>query len=174
MIYTLLIAGMFSFLPSKYCNNEPHYIKLSDKIVKSYKKDIQKKYGLHATGGGGGFIDAINVVSITVVSEKPSNLADSRKQYVELVTDLLYRYNHSEEVRPFLGNYPFTAKNVRILVIYNSDPNIEVEDRVFTANMRDGLVSYGVKNQYMPAPDDHIREPFEEAYFKVYGKEWTP
>ena len=158
------------------CSKEetPKHIDLSAKIRKTFTQEIAKEYSLEPMGYGGGYIDTINKVYIAFTTQRTINLDQARIEYVNIISELLKAYNHNKEVRPYLQNYPFTPSNVEIFIIYNDDDKVNIPDRVYTVNMSEGVISFRINNEPSAAHENYVRETFEEAYFKVYSKEWTP
>lgn len=174
MNYLLLTTTIFGFLFGLFKKPDPIHIQLSDQISVPFAKRMAKKYGMKGSGGGGAFIDTVNKVSIFFDTNRAISLDECRQEYVDMITEMLYLYNHNEEIRPYLGTYPFTAKNISIFTIYNDDPRICIKDRVFTANVLYGTINFRIKNIKSANDEVYHRETFEEAYFKVHGKAWEP
>ncbi|MFI0434548.1 MAG: hypothetical protein ACH350_02315 [Parachlamydiaceae bacterium] len=85
---------------------------------------IGKKYRMHSLGGGGGAKpDGIWLIAISLEkSEAALTEKEARELIIQCMDDLLTIVNHDDQLKPFLKNYPFTAKNVE-LVIYSYDKN---------------------------------------------------
>lgn len=174
MSYSIAFATiLFSFF-GIFSKPEPIHIKLSDKISGPFAKRMAEKYDMKGSGGGGAFIDKVNNVSIFFDTNRAISIEECRQEYVDMITEMLYLYNHNEEIRPYLGVYPFTAKNIKIFTIYNDDPRICIKERVYTANVLYGDICYRIRNTDTVLPEDYYEETFEEAYFKVHGKAWEP
>jgi hypothetical protein len=174
MNYIIIFATFFSSFFGLFKNKESLHVQLSHKISRPFAKRIAKKYGMNGSGGGGAFINTINEVCFFFDTKRSISINECRREYVEMLTEILCLYNHNEEVRPHLRNYPFTAKNINIFIIYNDDPNICIKDRVYTANATGGTIYYRIRNTNTTNDEDYYEETFEEAYFKVYGKAWEP
>ncbi|MCB1114001.1 MAG: hypothetical protein KDK62_04530 [Chlamydiia bacterium] len=153
---------------------ESTHVRLSRQISDPYISEMSKQYCFKYFGGGGAFLNTVNEISIIFVSPYVISLDECRLQYVRMIETLLKKYNSNEEIRPYLGNYPFEPKNLEILIVYNLDPNLSIPNRVYSVTMINGVIFFEIKDTDSVAPENYIKEPFEEAYFKVYGKEWTP
>ena len=91
-------------------------------------RELEKKYGMASFGGGGGAgPDGIRLMSLSLnrVDRGSLNEEEARKLIIECVDDFLKAVNNNEQLRPFLRDYPFTAKNIE-LDIYNIDKNQEL------------------------------------------------
>lgn len=53
------------------------------------------------------------------------NLEEARRLYVEVVEDFLNRINNNKEIRSYLHDYPFTIKNLDLMIHFSEDTNDE-------------------------------------------------
>ncbi|MCX6991325.1 MAG: hypothetical protein NTX49_09750, partial [Chlamydiae bacterium] len=81
-----------------------------DKLCNNFVKKAHKKYGLQCDNFGGKMTDGIEEVAFTFVSRKKTSLEKARKMEVELTEMLLHDINSNQKIRPYLKQYPFTAK----------------------------------------------------------------
>ncbi len=91
------------------------------------------------------------------------------RTYSKKNEDLLRRYNQDEEIRPYLKNYPFTSKNLRIVIYLVDQKGIDIHN---TGNSKEflsaiyqswGRVRYAIENDEKPNPQDIFEETYEEA-----------
>ena len=61
---------------------------------------------------GGGFLNKVNEISIGFTMKVDIDIPTARKILIEMSQDLVARINASEEIRPFLKNYPFKLSNL--------------------------------------------------------------
>jgi hypothetical protein len=125
-IILILIALMtisFSMEPKMDQGQSEHGKMLYSFVAKTGKK-LAKKYGMSTSGAGGGAReDGIWLMSLAFYRYgKPLTEEEARKLIISCVDDFLEAVNHDEELKPFLKDYPFTAKNLS-LTIYNYDKN---------------------------------------------------
>jgi hypothetical protein len=83
---------------------------------------LEKKYGMSPCGiGGGAKEDGIWLMALSFDRYgDPLTEAEARKLIINCVDDFLEAVNNDEQLKPFLKEYPFTAKNLD-LTIYNYD-----------------------------------------------------
>lgn len=174
MNYIIILATLFSSIFGSSKNEESIHIQLSNKISGPFRKRVEKKFGLYNSGGGGGYIDNVNKLIFFFKTDRAITIDQCRLEYVEMLTEILYLYNHNEAIRPYLSNYPFTAKNIEIFTIYNQTPCLDINDRVYNANVFNGVLCFNITQTDTFKPEDYHKETFEEAYFKVHGKAWEP
>ncbi len=148
---------------------EPNYIRMSDRIVKQYLKDMKNQYDLDCFGCGGGFLNKVNEIIISFEKQGPKSKKELRELVIKINEDLLKRYNENEEIRPYLKNYPFTAKNLRIGILLTDEKGNAIHNK---GSNKEGLravyqswgnISYQVKNDEKPNPQDVFEETYEEA-----------
>ena len=81
-----------------------------DKLSYDFAKKIYKKYGIRCDYFGGKMAKGIEEVGFTFISRKKTSLEKARKMEVELTEMLLHDINSNPKIRPYLKEYPFTAK----------------------------------------------------------------
>ena len=166
----LIISVVLFFLMACTSRRGPEYCRMSDKIVSQYIKDMRKHYGLYSFGSGGGFFECVNkiMVSFTLVGER--NIDELRELTVLATEDLLKRFNSDEKIRPFLKNYPFTEKNIRIAIylidkegkgIINKGTGKELLGSVIQSY---GTLWYQIENEDKPFRQDVFEEPYRDAF----------
>jgi len=117
----ILMFILTIFLSSCSSDPEPEHVILSGKITKKFAEDLKKDKNYLYMGGGGGFQQKINLVTLTFRVNEKVTIDQARKMYVKYNEELVKRFNEDEEIRPYLKNYPFTHKNVKVNFIYFPD-----------------------------------------------------
>jgi hypothetical protein len=173
-IITFLMS--FIFLFGCNSNREPNYIDMSNEIVDNYLIDMKSYHGLRCFGRGGGFMEKVNVISISFTLQGQRNQMELREIIVSITEDLLKRYNNNQEIRPYLKNYPFTAENLRIAIYLVDDKGAHIHNKGSLRDLFSGVfqsygeVSYAVENDLKPYPQDVFEETYEEALMIVKNK----
>ncbi|NNM43195.1 MAG: hypothetical protein HKM07_02505 [Chlamydiae bacterium] len=135
-----------------------NYERIADAITAETAKKLQNEKELILTGTGRqmmmmgfNFYEAVN-----------SEIA--RKLLICCVEEYLSAINNNEKIRPYLHEYPFTDKNVKIVIyFYNSDGSDVSSDRISVAAISKGIVTYYVKtSDNQPLKDIH-EETYQEA-----------
>ena len=111
---------------------------VSDRVTAETGRKVCEKYHMRMTGIGGGAPGGKlwNLEAWFTRDGKKLNLEESRKLVVSIVEDYLEAINKNEELRPFLRDYPFTAKNLGIMVINQDENGDEVYDPYIGGMMR--------------------------------------
>jgi hypothetical protein len=96
--------------------------RVSDEILNKVIFDMQKKYDLYACGTGGEMMDEIRMLAISFFYYHPIDIDEGRQLLISAIQHLVDEVNNNPEIRPYLANYPFQAKNIEIRVfICNPD-----------------------------------------------------
>jgi hypothetical protein len=102
---------------------EEKHVKLADKLIYKYCKEITKaNKALRVTGTGGRMMGDIQEIAISFFLYKTITISEARCLYVSMVEQFLNLVNNDPNIRPYLREYPFTAKNFD-LIIGVIDPN---------------------------------------------------
>ena len=100
--------------------------KLLYQFINRQGKILGKKYHMEQSGNGLGGMDKVWLMTIAFDRYgTPINEQEARSLVVHCVEDLLEAINNDEQLRPYLRDYPFTAKNLRLSII-NFDKNQDV------------------------------------------------
>ncbi len=163
---------------SSYQYEEPVYGKMADKISVRTIKILSKRHDMYLVGTGGGFIDHVNLLSLSFDVCRPLALEDARELIIDSVEEFLFQINSNEEIRPYLKNYPFTSADVKVSIFSYSqkhesiyDPYISAVSNVTRRNSNQTELWFRTE-----APDQpfgyktEIREDYEEALRIVKGK----
>lgn len=133
MIMLLMIIApficSFSFLKSQ----PRDYADIARDIRANVGKKLSKKHQMDLIGEGGGMMGSVYMIGLSFQIRHPLNRNEARARIVDCTEELLAAINSSEEIRPFLKNYPFTPENLELAIFSVSpkgeklyDPNIAV------------------------------------------------
>ncbi len=167
IILIILLLGLTVIGCDK--GGEPNYIRMSDRIVNQYLKDMKDLYGLNCFGCGGGFLNKVNEIIISFKIQGPKNREELRELVIKITEDLLRRYNDNEKIRPYLKNYPFTDRNVRIGILLTDEKGISFhnkgadKERLCAVYQFWGSICYQILNEEKPYLQDVFEETYEEA-----------
>ncbi len=152
---------MFLFGCSSFGYQSPRYVKLAHKITEKTARELKAQKNLYLVGTGGQMMDDIQMMMMGFNFYKIVDIETARKLLVDSVQEYLAAINSSEEVRPYLHNYPFTAKNVEIVIyFYSPDGSRGPPDKIKIAATNHGEVVY-----YIDDPEKHtIKSMHEETY----------
>lgn len=166
IIIFIIIFAPLSFSFTFFKSKKPRdYEVIANEITAKVAKRLTKKHQMDWIGEGGGMMGSVYMLGLSFQIHHPLVRNEARELIVDCVQELLAAVNTNEEIRPFLKDYPFTAKNVQILIFSNYpngkeayDPYISVvsvatSDDIFFSTTEPNKNSY--KNRY--------RESYSEA-----------
>jgi hypothetical protein len=151
------------------CDSMTYQLPDDEKIVNRITEETAKKLGerekLALIGTGGQMMHKIEMLSMSFQLFHEVDLQKAREIIVYAVREYLSDINNNEEVRPYLHNYPFTAKNVEIMIfVYGPDRRELPPQKIGYISSRNGILKY-----YNRADRDHpiCKETYEEALGKI-------
>ena len=163
----LLNAGFFLFMIpflvgcSSFGYQSPRYIKLAHKITSETGKQLKAQKNLYLVGTGGQMMDDIQMMAMSFYYYQEVNLKTARELVVYVVREYLSSINGNKEIRPYLHEYPFTAKNVEIRIfVYNPDGSELPSDKIYCMECIDGQIKYYTRSDYW---NPMLEETYEEA-----------
>ena len=132
---------------------------LIHQIMNDHIQHMKDKYQMTPVMRGGGFMDDINEVGLGFFYVDKGSIESARKLIVYGAEKLLKSINDSEEIRPYLHNYPFTAENLNYSITF-VDENLKIrQEEIARTLLIIGNVSYSVDGT-----------PEKPGYQKVFGE----
>lgn len=156
------------------CTHPPEYHpvdyeRLSDKVTYQVINELQKKHGLVFAGIGGGMMGNIREMSISFDLFHEVDLSEARALSIDCGQTYLQAINDSKELRPYLREYPFTIKGVRILIWIHKKHWLKVEvGSICFISLSNGTLRYRIqKPSEFDSNDILLEETYEEALKKL-------
>jgi hypothetical protein len=159
---TVLFSLIMGYLMPYQDVNRSLEEKLVNEILFSTGEAIEKKYKIKVVGDGAAMPGGdIRELSLIFNTKKRLSKQSLRKLLVECSDELLNQINSNLEIRPFLNVYPFTEKNIEI-VIFNHDQNGRglTDPEISSAEISRGLLIYRTVD---PADSFKYKNEFEET-----------
>ncbi|MCB1160819.1 MAG: hypothetical protein KDK45_25175 [Leptospiraceae bacterium] len=148
--------------PSDY--QVPQYEKLADKITDKIGKKLEEKKHLKLVGTGGQMMDDIQMMGMSFFYYHEVSLEESRELLVYAIRKYLKAINANEQIRPYLHEYPFTDKNVEIMIwFYNPDRSNLPSDKIYHASIIGGKMNYYIEGKNKYSRISIQTESYEEA-----------
>jgi len=128
-IKTIILATLSLMSCQTSATDTDNYCKITDHLIKEYIHQIRTKLDLNIMGWGGAMLDNVKGIYIDFTCSNSATFEEARELLVKAVDTLLTIINSSEEIRPYLANYPFTDKNLRLGILFPStqDPKGKVK-----------------------------------------------
>ena len=150
---------------------EPDYERIAGKITVETAMKLEKQRNLHLAGTGGGMMNDIQMMAMGFDCHQEINLNESRELLLYAVDEYLSDINKSEDVRPYLHNYPFTEKNVEIRVwISKPDGTDPSSGNIYYISAIKGILRYSIPGADKYSSKVICEETYEEAKQKRNSK----
>jgi hypothetical protein len=169
-LFSIIILAALCFM-CLFMNKTPDREKIADKITAITAKEIDKKLGLKCIGTGGGMMYDVESLFMAFVSKKPFEIDSGRKLIVECIQTYLKNVNSSEKIRPFLHNYPFDIRNIKISI--HGPSTLEDSKYISLVTIRGKKISYEKDMGEDKLLETLFEETFEEA-LKIVEAERSP
>lgn len=138
---------------------------ITDQI--KYKINCQlSKEGFQTWGTGGAYYPTIRLVSDSYATDKYryTSINDVRLLICRVVEMYLTDLNNEKRIRPFLYNFPLTAKNIELSFnFFDKYPDELSAPYIASVHCSNGLLTYYSNNE-MGKSVAVLKESFEQAY----------
>lgn len=104
------------------------YVSMADKITVDVAEKLTKRYHMRVIGISGGMAGHVNTIGLHFQIHGPLTKEKLREILVNSVEVFLTSINADEKIRPFLKNYPFTEKEIKIAIFIVDESGIHVYD----------------------------------------------
>ena len=156
---TVFFALMFG------CSQAEDYPTLARQVRSQTTNQLEKEKNLFCVGTGGQMMGDIQAMEIVFQYFHLVNLEESRELLVHAIRTFLKNINDNKELRPYLHNYPFTTKNIEIMIwILQPDGNYPPQGSIEFIALKKNILSYKLVQpaKFADWPILH-EETYEEA-----------
>ncbi len=165
-VFLLVFSSIFSCSTVGY--QSPRYVKLAHEITANTARKLEKEKKLYLVGTGGGMMHDIQAMHMSFDYYQEVDLQTARELIVYAVREYLSDINNNEEVRPYLHNYPFTAKNVEIRIwVSKPDRSNPSSGRIDYISAINGVLNYYTRGEKQYSRKTIYEETYEEALSKI-------
>jgi hypothetical protein len=149
---------------SSFGHQSPYYVKLAHEITAKTANKLKDQKNFYLAGTGGQMMDDIEMLMMGFYFYYEVDLETARTLVVYAIKEYLLEINNDQEIRPYLHEYPFTAKNIEIIIwIYNPDRSNLSSEKIYNISAINGLIDY-----YMRGSEKYSRQVIcEETYEKA-------
>ena len=138
------------------------YEKVVNELTFETAVHLQKEKHLVLIGIGGGMVDTTNHLSMSFQLHHEVGLEEARELAVYATEEFLKAINGSEELRPNLHHYPFTANDVGIWIWLKKPDRRDVPlGEICFIISKGGRVSYSIKK----TEEEERLEEISDIYF---------
>lgn len=169
MSLILNIGAIFIFSCLFECSSfdyqSPVYIKLAHEITEKTGNELKEQKNLYLVGTGGRMMDDIQMMAMSFDYYQEVNLETARELIVYSIKEYLSAINSNMEIRPYLHEYPFTAKNVKITIFFfNSNrSSLPLEKIECVASVNSKLRYYIGSNYHQPICEENYEEILQKT-----------
>jgi len=154
------------------CNSMTYKLSDDEKIVNQITQETAKKLrenkNLVLIGTGGQMMHEIEMLAMSFNYYHEVNLEQARELIVYAINKYLSDINNNQEIRPYLHEYPFTSKNVEIMIFVYGPDRLELPpEKIYCITSRNGILRY-----YTRSDRDHpiCKETYDEAKRAISSK----
>ncbi len=165
-----LFAIFLSFAPLKVMKENifyspPNYIRIASEIRSKTGIILANRYNMDLIGTGGGFVKQVNMLALMFNIKGPLSKDRLRFILVDCVETFLKEINDNIEIRPFLKNYPFTNKEIKIVLFVKDQKGYEIVDPyIAVCSNLEGLIYFKIMQKDNPIRYKNIEsEPYLES-----------
>ena len=154
------------------CNQEQSISergKLAYKISGRIVEQLKIKYDLDFIGvglSGSGDEKTIKTIMLDFTLNHLVTKEEGRDLILKCTTDFLHEINDSEELRPYLVQFPFTYRNIELTLLFYSDTRHEdtLDPNIWCISLVDGIIKYKIANIQNPFTNKSVeKESYEDA-----------
>ena len=159
LISTTTLLGSQDLTPYKNAPSKDELI--VKKITDSVAQKLLIKYNLHLIGTGAQMMNDIEMLAMDFYYYNEVDLQTARNLLVLAIQNYLDEINQNIEIRKYLKNYPFTAKNIEIGIhIFKPDGTKVPKDKIYYLSAINGILYY-----YLDDPTHFSRILFHQETF---------
>lgn len=164
-----MLIFLMTFL-SVFFQSPSEHEKINNRFSRQLSKNLHSYWGLNGGWCGGKLNPTLDIVRFNYDLNQSLDKDEIRKVYVDVMEYMLHMYNTNGKLRGSLGEFPFRNKNIQIII--HLIPNENKLGKISSVKgFQDKVIFTYVTDDMSYVRDE---ETFEEAYFKVYGREWDP
>lgn len=149
----------------------PFHYNYNNSIQRCINPQIRSNWNVLGGMCGGKLSPTLEVIDFAFWSDEHPSKERARQIFLEVTDYILFNYNSSEKLRPFLVNYPFNPSNVEVTIFFYK---VSLEGEIETVSGFKDKIFYKRVSTELICKKKLEYEDFDEAYYSVYGKKWDP
>ncbi len=135
---------------------------------------LSKELNLCPCGSGGQIMHEIEKLSLMFDCFEPLDTDRARRLLVTAVEKFAEEINQNEELRPYLSNYPFEAKNIHIIIYIQDRKWKDFPGSLSVVRSERGILEYKMNDPESQSSQTICKETFDEALEKVHRRKEDP
>ena len=147
------------------------YEVIARQIRSQTAKELKKEKDLIPVGTMGQMMGDIQAIGLSFQYFHLVNLEEARELLVDAIQVFLRNINENKKIRPYLHNYPFTTKNIEIIIwIYQPDRSKPPLENLQCLSVENGILTYGLVAPSRSAPYPILHEETYEEALKILAE----
>jgi hypothetical protein len=144
--------------------------RLCDTIMSKVAVKLQHEKGLIPCGSGGQTSHGVQMLALSFDYRQPTTIENGRKLLIAAVQEFVQSVNAEEQIRPYLQNYPFEAKNVQISIFLQNPDGSKLSSGLHVISAYEGILNYNIDDPEGPLFKTLLEETYEEALQKLHAQ----
>lgn len=143
----------------------PFYIEHANVLATRFSRVYQVENRLVQTANGGGMRHGIAQIIRDFESNQKIDVEEGRRLYIRGIELLCSVFNHDLAIRPYLYNYPFEEKNVRMMLSFKNPIDGQPYSAPYVSLIYhlNNKIYYHTYNPYVNHYENFYEEPYAEA-----------
>jgi len=159
-LFAFLLVGVFF----QACSTKSKEEIAAYELMNSFIKVEKKENNLCLMGIGTSMPDTIHKFNLTFVTYQNLNVNQARILFINSTQKLLDRVNVNRQIRPYLNNYPFNAKNLDFTIMFEDiRGNFVNPPHIAFVSLTDGKIRYNINDPITDEFNKIHSETYEEA-----------
>lgn len=169
-----LVNGIFIFIGiilgfpmyAQESSKSINYVVFVNQVTNAFIEEVRKEFGLQCIAEGGSMPYDVFDISLCFMAYRKATIDEARELEVVLIEKFLKIINAHEKIRPYLREYPFPAKRVRLSISFHKKNNLpETENSIDYVHQCKNKLFYTFHDSKMDYSSiDLWEEPYEDAY----------
>lgn len=177
MIVVLRLFFFINIVLICSCSNKdlPPEYNIAFEIIQKTRKSFKEKYDLNLIGiGYSGNESVFSTLRIDFTSTFAFDKHESRELIFKCVDEFLQKINESEELRPFLVQYPFSYENVEMAIFFFANKDFKQSvpyPNICVITLTDGMVRFCTEDESDPYVYKSVeKESYKESLLILNGR----
>ncbi|MFA6502233.1 MAG: hypothetical protein WCT85_05530 [Parachlamydiales bacterium] len=116
-IFFLLILNILLISCSKEERDMHRRKNIEQKLLLKTTNQLEKEKQVKFSGFGGSSDNGLTMLSLSFETDKDYDILTGRELIVYCAEEFLKNINSDEKIKPYLKNYPFDSKNIKVFLL---------------------------------------------------------
>lgn len=153
-----------------YSTPIPKHALISKQITTHVAQKLLAEKNLHLIGSGGQMMEEVKILRMKFDYPEEVDLSAARSLITSAIECYLNEINQNQEIRKYLKNYPFTARNIQIgIYIHKPDGSDVHKDKLYYISAINGILYYYINDPKNQSRIIFHQETYAEALKTTLG-----